>query len=169
MLWGGGHDAEGHTPYGAFAEALDGWLAGRDAGERARVGAEHPELAAFLPSLGQSAGGRGGRSPEEERDRLFRATAALLGELAAAHPVLLVLDDLHAADTGSFQLLSHLARRAAATGVRLRFLVTWREEELPDGDPRRAGLASLTRHRLARARGAEAARPGGVPGGGVVT
>ncbi|RFC76020.1 AAA family ATPase [Streptomyces sp. AcE210] len=149
VLWGGGHDAEGHTPYGAFAEALDGWLAGREAGERARVGAEHPELAAFLPSLGQSAGGRGGRSPEEERDRLFRATAALLGELAAAHPVLLVLDDLHAADTGSFQLLSHLARRAAATGVRLRFLVTWREEELPDGDPRRAGLASLTRHRLA--------------------
>ncbi|MGC5412491.1 ATP-binding protein, partial [Streptomyces sp. DT225] len=30
VLWGGGHDAEGHTPYGAFAEALDGWLAERD-------------------------------------------------------------------------------------------------------------------------------------------
>ncbi|MEV5612985.1 AAA family ATPase [Streptomyces sp. NPDC052225] len=149
VLWGGGHDAEGHTPYGAFAEALDGWLAERDAGERARVGAEHPELAAFLPSLGRSSGS-GGRSPEEERDRLFRATAALLGELAAAHPVLLVLDDLHAADTGSFQLLSHLARRAATpTGTRLRFLVTCREEELPDGDPRRAGLAHLVRQHLA--------------------
>ncbi|WP_338694870.1 AAA family ATPase [Streptomyces sp. Q6] len=148
VLWGGGHDAEGHTPYGAFAEALDGWLAERDAGERARVGAEHPELAAFLPSLGRSGGG-GGRSPEEERDRLFRATAALLGELASVQPVLVVLDDLHAADTGSFQLLSHLARRTAATGAPLRFLVTWREEELPDGDPRRAGLTSLVRHRLA--------------------
>ncbi|WP_405796223.1 ATP-binding protein [Streptomyces sp. NBC_01506] len=149
VLWGGGHDAEGHTPYGAFAEVLDGWMAERDAAERARVGAEHPELATFLPSLGELVQGTG-RSPEEERDRLFRATAALLGDLAATSPVLLVLDDLHAADIGSFQLLSHLARRSAATGgTRLRFLVTCREEELPEADPRRAGLASLVRHALA--------------------
>ncbi|MFJ4715536.1 ATP-binding protein [Streptomyces sp. NPDC088785] len=147
VLWGGGHDAEGHTPYGAFAEALDGWLADGDAGERARVAAEHPELAAFLPSLGRT-GVEGGRSPEEERDRLFRAAGALLGELAAARPVLVVLDDLHAADEGSFQLLSHLARRAAADGPDVRFLVTHRDEEMPDGDPRRSALAALRRARL---------------------
>ncbi|WP_420032819.1 ATP-binding protein [Streptomyces sp. cg28] len=144
VLWGGGHDAEGHTPYGAFAEALDGWLAERDAGERARVGAEYPELAAFLPSLGRVRAD-GERGPEEERDRLFRAAGALLGELAAARPVLVVLDDLHAADEGSFQLLSHLARRVPA----LRFLVTYREEELPGGDPRRSALAALRRAGLA--------------------
>ncbi|MFE5944554.1 ATP-binding protein [Streptomyces sp. NPDC056480] len=148
VLWGGGHDAEGHTPYGAFAEALDGWLAGRDAAERARVGAEHPELAAFLPSLGRVRA-EVERSPEDERDRLFRAGAALLGELAAARPVLVVLDDLHAADTGSYQLLGHLARRAAERRTALRFLVTYREEELPEGDPRRSVMASLTRQRLA--------------------
>lgn len=117
VLWGGGQDAEGHTPYGAFAEALDGWLAEHDADERARVGAEYPELASFLPSLGRTAG-NGERSPEEERDRLFRASTALLGDLAAQCPVLVVLDDLHAADTGSFQLLSHLARRAGERGRR---------------------------------------------------
>ncbi|MFI1094964.1 ATP-binding protein [Streptomyces sp. NPDC020917] len=148
VLWGGGHDAEGHTPYGAFAEALDGWLAGRDTGERALVGAEHPELAAFLPALGRAGDGVE-RSPEEERDRLFGGTAALLDELASAHPVLLVLDDLHAADAGSFQLLSHLARRSADAGTSLRFLVTCREEELPEGDPRRTGLAALLRQGLA--------------------
>ncbi|MFC8228577.1 ATP-binding protein [Streptomyces sp. NPDC057287] len=148
VLWGAGHDEEGHTPYGVFAEALDTWLAERDAAQRARVGAEYPELASFLPSLGQVREG-GGRSPEEERDRLFRVTSALLAELAAARPVLIVLDDLHAADAGSYQLLSHLARRAADTGVRLRFLVTCREEELPDGDPRRTGLASMLRQGLA--------------------
>ncbi|MFD7201929.1 ATP-binding protein [Streptomyces sp. NPDC059893] len=147
VLWGGGHDAEGHTPYGAFAEALDGWLADRDAGERARVGAEYPELAAFLPSLGRVRDGER-RSPEEERDRLFRATSGLLGELAAARPLLVVLDDLHAADEGSYQLLSHLARRAATTGTALRFLVTYREEEVPEGDARRLALAQLTRQRL---------------------
>ncbi|MFD4651905.1 ATP-binding protein [Streptomyces sp. NPDC058441] len=147
VLWGGGHDAEGHTPYGAFAEALDGWLADRDTGERARVGAEYPELAAFLPSLGRVRDGER-RSPEEERDRLFRATSGLLGELAAARPLLVVLDDLHAADEGSYQLLSHLARRAATTGTALRFLVTYREEEVPEGDARRLALAQLTRQRL---------------------
>ncbi|MEV7569728.1 ATP-binding protein [Streptomyces tanashiensis] len=154
VLWGGGHDAEGHTPYGAFAEAMDGWLAERDAGERARIGAEHPELAAFLPSLGRVRA-QGDRSPEEERDRLFRASAALLGDLAAARPVLVVLDDLHAADTGSYQLLGHLARRAVERSTALRFLVTYREEELPEGDPRRSVVASLLRQRLAVREGVE--------------
>ncbi|WP_405939672.1 AAA family ATPase [Streptomyces sp. NBC_00726] len=147
VLWGGGHDAEGHTPYGAFAEALDGWLAERDEAERARVGGEYPELAAFLPALGRVRADSE-RSPEEERDRLFRAAAGLLGELATVQPVLIVLDDLHAADLGSFQLLSHLARQAARTDG-WRFLVTYREEEIPDGDPRGAGLSSLARQGLA--------------------
>ncbi|WP_086824506.1 AAA family ATPase [Streptomyces sp. NRRL B-24572] len=154
VLWGAGHDAEGHTPYGAFAEALDGWLAVREVAERARIGAEYPDLAAFLPSLGQISG-FGERSPEEERDRLFRATAGLLGELTAHRPVLVVLDDLHAADSGSYQLLSHLARRAAGPGSRLRFLVTYREEELPDTDPRRADLTVLVRQGLAVPHGLE--------------
>ncbi|OIJ68484.1 LuxR family transcriptional regulator [Streptomyces mangrovisoli] len=73
----------------------------------------------------------------------------MFGELCAAHPVLVVLDDLHAADTGSFQLLGHLARRASDTGTRLRFLVVCREEELPEDDPRRTGLTALLRHGLA--------------------
>ncbi|MFD3561721.1 ATP-binding protein [Streptomyces sp. NPDC058686] len=147
VLWGAGHDAEGHTPYGAFAEALDGWLAEWDAGERARVGAEYPELAAFLPSLGRVRA-NSERSPEEERDRLFRAAGALLGELAAVRPVLVVLDDLHAADEGSFQLLSHLARRVGGGGTALRFLITYRDEEVPEGDPRRSALVALRRARL---------------------
>lgn len=148
VLWGAGHDAEGHTPYGAFAEALDSWLAERDTEQRARAGAEYPELAAFLPSLGRVPAAAE-RSPEEERDRLFGVTLGLLGELALTRPVLLVLDDLHAADAGSFQLLSHVARQVADRATRLRVLVTCREEELPEGDPRRSALSSLLRRRLA--------------------
>ncbi|MER7728301.1 AAA family ATPase [Streptomyces sp. NPDC096323] len=144
VLWGAGHDAEGHTPYGVFAEALDGWLAERDVTERARVGSEYPELAAFLPSLGQVRS-FGDRSPEEERDRLFGATAGLLAELAAVQPVLLVLDDLHAADSGSYRLLSHLARHASRPGFPLRVLVTYRAEELADSGPRVGDLTALLR------------------------
>lgn len=144
VLWGAGHDAEGHTPYGVFAEALDGWLAERHVTERARVGSEYPELAAFLPSLGQVRS-FGDRSPEEERDRLFGATAGLLAELAAVQPVLLVLDDLHAADSGSYRLLSHLARHASRPGFPLRVLVTYRAEELADSGPRVVDFTALLR------------------------
>ncbi|MET9676308.1 AAA family ATPase [Streptomyces sp. NPDC006482] len=150
VLWGAAHDAEGHTPYGPFTEALDGWLADRPAAERARAGAEYPELAALLPSLGRVRP-ESGRSPEEERDRLFRATAGLLGELAAERPVMVVLDDLHAGDAGSFQLLSHLARRAREVGSAWRFVATVRPEELPATDARRQVLDLLLRQSLATA------------------
>ncbi|WP_433916864.1 ATP-binding protein [Streptomyces sp. NBC_01744] len=149
VLWGAGHDAEGHTPYGVFVEALDAWLADRPSAERAGIGGEYPELASLLPTLGQIGAGAE-RSPEEQRDRLFRATAGLLGDLAAAGPVLLVLDDLHAADTGSYQLLSHLARRASATRAAWRFVVTYRAEEFDGTDPRRTALEALSRQGLAR-------------------
>lgn len=150
VLWGASHDAEGHRPYGPFAEALEGWLAERPIEERARVGAEYPELTALLPSLSR-AEPASGRSPEQERDRLFRAAAGLLGELAARRPVLVVLDDLHAADAGSFQLLSYLARRAREDRRDWRFLATLRPDELSGADARQHALAVLVRQSLARA------------------
>lgn len=144
VLWGAGPDTAGGVPYGAVADALDRWFAGASADERADVGAEYPELAALLPSLGQVRE-EGEHTPEEERDRLFRAGALVLGALAARQPVLLVLDDLHAADADTFRLVGHLARHAVDRRADLRLLATYRAEEVPDGDPRRGVLASLTR------------------------
>ncbi|WP_415803307.1 ATP-binding protein, partial [Isoptericola cucumis] len=147
VLWGAGQDPDGRTPYGMFAEALDRWFAGCDAAERAEIGAEYPELAVLLPSLGQVPGA-GEHTPEEERDRLFRAGALVLGALAVEQPVLVVLDDLQAGDLGTFRLLGHLARHAAELRTDLRFLATYRAEELHDADPRRAVVASLARQGL---------------------
>ncbi|KKZ70024.1 hypothetical protein VO63_30935 [Streptomyces showdoensis] len=98
-----------------MAEALDGWSADRPTAERARAGAEHPEPASLLPSLGL-VHPEAGHGPEEERDRLFRARAGPLGESAEERPVMLVPDDLHAADAGSFRLHDHLPRRAREDG-----------------------------------------------------
>lgn len=149
VLWGAGHDAEGHTPYGAFVEALDGWLAERPSVERARIGAEYPELAAVLPTLGY-AGADTARSPEDERQRLFRAVAGFLADLSGAVPVHVVLDDMHGADLGSFQLLGHLARRSVAgDGPGWTFAVAYRDDELAASDPRRMVLESMVRDRLA--------------------
>ncbi|MDR2998840.1 MAG: hypothetical protein LBU78_12075, partial [Microbacterium sp.] len=131
----------GQTPYGAFVEALDGWLSGRPAADRARVGSEYPELAGILPSLGNTLPELQ-RSPEDERRRLFQAVSAVLDDLAAAAPVLLVLDDLHDGDLGTVQLLSGLARRRAPA-TRWHAIVTLRDDEIGPDDPRRAVLDAL--------------------------
>ncbi|MEU5321184.1 AAA family ATPase [Streptomyces sp. NPDC021056] len=150
VLWGASHDTAEQAPYGLFVEAMEGWLAGRPAAERARAGAEYPELAALLPSLGQigPAPGRGG-GPEYERERIFAAVSGLLASAAAPGGALVVLDDVHTADTASLHLLSRLARRTQGS-AKVRFLATYRPEDLPEPDPRRTLLDTLVRQGTAR-------------------
>ncbi|MEA2218919.1 MAG: hypothetical protein QOJ35_1545, partial [Solirubrobacteraceae bacterium] len=81
--------------------------------------------------------------PEGERYRLFEAVAALLREVAATRPVVLVLDDLHWADKPTLLLLRHLARDARPTA--LLVLGTYREAEVKRGHPLSDALAVLGR------------------------
>lgn len=139
VLWGTAHDAEGPTPYGVISDAInDHLLSLPDTGGQAAL-LRHPALAGLLPTT-RSHRGQGG--PEEERTQLFHAVASLLidaGQQATAG-LWLVLDDLHAADLGSFQLLYHLARVGAG---RIRVVATLREGELSPADPRTRPLTSL--------------------------
>ena len=50
------------------------------------------------------------RDPEALRFRLFDAVATTFQAVADDHPLLIVLDDLHAADASSLLLLQFLAR-----------------------------------------------------------
>ncbi|MCW3818970.1 AAA family ATPase [Micromonospora sp. DR5-3] len=165
VLWGTCHTAEGQTPYGVFVDALDSYLAACPAVERATVAAEHPGLAAVLTTLGEAPTRAG--SPEEEQARFFRSVSALLTDLAAARPLLLVLDDLHAADPASLRLLHHLIRTAQSR--RWRFIATVRGDELPAGDPRRLILDTFAEQGLAvevellRLSRADCARLVGIP------
>ncbi|MFB6831170.1 ATP-binding protein [Streptomyces hydrogenans] len=151
VLWGATHDAEGPTPYGPFVEALDDWLSGRPAVERAHWAATCPELAPLLsalrlpsvapPPAARPAGPLGAPGAEgayAERLRLFQGVERLLGALGrddGAGGVVIVLDDLHAADPGTFHLLARLARRAAGSDrPPWRFLVTCRDDEPFPGD-----------------------------------
>ncbi|SCE97760.1 transcriptional activator domain-containing protein [Micromonospora viridifaciens] len=165
VLWGTCHTAEGQTPYGVFVDALDSYLAACPAVERATIAAEHPGLAAVLTTLGEAPTRAG--SPEEEQARFFRSVSALLTDLAAARPLLLVLDDLHAADSASLRLLHHLIRTAQSR--RWRFIATVRGDELPAGDPRRLILDTIAEQGLAvevellRLSRADCARLVGIP------
>src|SRR5262245_34031190 len=82
-----------------------------------------------------------------DRLRLFEALARLIQWLAASHPLLVVLDDLHWADDVSLVLLAYLGRRLVSQ--RIMIAVTARPEEA--GESANATLTELARERcLAR-------------------
>jgi predicted ATPase len=64
--------------------------------------------------------------------RVFEETLALLGERAAAAPVLLVLEDLHWADTSTLDLVVYLAHNLHDRRVVL--LATYRADELSSAE-----------------------------------
>jgi DNA-binding SARP family transcriptional activator/tetratricopeptide (TPR) repeat protein len=115
--------------------ALQGW-----GPELARV---VPEVSRKLPGLTPAPPG----DPENDRYRLFEAIATLFGAIAAASPLLLILDDLHWADRPSLQLLEHLIR-SPLTG-QLRILGVYRlGEPLPPA--LESAITALSRDGLLR-------------------
>lgn len=67
-----------------------------------------------------------GMPPDLLRTRLFEAVVALLDFAARRAPVLLVLEDVHAADRPSLELAGYAARRVA--GLRVMMVITRREQ-----------------------------------------
>ena len=106
-------DQEAIVPYQPLVEALDGLVATTPAAELPSLGPEAAaELAAILPGIGGPP-----RPSPPDRGRLFAAVTDLVGSLAAARPLLLVLDDLQWADDDTLLLVRHLLRRAGSAPV----------------------------------------------------
>jgi len=68
------------------------------------------------------------RAPELERFRLFDSIVNFLRNLATAAPLLIVLDDVHAADADSLLLLRFVSRNLRSAHIML--LATYRETEV---------------------------------------
>jgi DNA-binding SARP family transcriptional activator len=146
-LRGAAYEQERQLPYGPFVEALEG-IAGpmRPDELRALSGDAAPELVRLVPALAAKLGSDRLAAPPPDRFRLFTAVAGFLRRLAARAPVALVLDDLHAADEASLQLLHYLARTGRDSPLLL--LGTFRTEEVDSTDPLGMLLAGLHRERL---------------------
>ncbi|WP_318014233.1 ATP-binding protein [Geodermatophilus sp. YIM 151500] len=80
---------------------------------------------------------------DDDRLQLFESVAALLGELAASTPLLVVLEDLHWADRSSRDLLRYLLARLADEPVAI--VATYRSDDLHRRHPLRPLLAELVR------------------------
>lgn len=74
---------------------------------------------------------------------MFGALGDLLPALAADRPLLLVLDDLHWADTPTMRLFAHLAARPS--GPPTLILIAYRETDVEGGHPLTATIADLQR------------------------
>jgi ATP/maltotriose-dependent transcriptional regulator MalT len=113
-----------------FVDALDEYVAGLAPGRLAVLDdAVQAELAHVFPSLSALAAGRG-VALQSERYRSHRAVRELLRRLAAPAPLVLVLDDLHWADSASAELLGALLRRPPAAAVLV--VVALRPRQLPE-------------------------------------
>jgi DNA-binding SARP family transcriptional activator/tetratricopeptide (TPR) repeat protein len=109
---------------------------------RAELGTGASELAQILPEVRELLVGLPAPAPlesESARFRLFDATAEFLRNASRSRPLVLVLDDLHAADAPSLLLLQFVARQLGSS--RILILGAYRDV---DPVPSRALSALLT-------------------------
>lgn len=112
VLDGRAAEFEHDLPFGVLIDALNDSLGTLDSSfVRALEPAALHELAEIFPSLSEFAHDASLRQAPPDPYRFRYAIRALLEQLAARRPVLLVLDDVHWADPASVDLIAHLLRR----------------------------------------------------------
>jgi predicted ATPase len=127
------------VPYLPLADALRS--AAQATGVRDAL-SSRPALSRLLPEAGD-----GQRADEDRsglaRQQMFGGVLGLLTELAAAAPVLLVLEDLHWADASTRDLVTFLSRMLHRERVAL--IGTYRTDDLHRRHPLRPVVAELQR------------------------
>jgi ATP/maltotriose-dependent transcriptional regulator MalT len=119
VLIGSASELERDLPFSLFVDALDEYVEGLDPRRLEALDEDvQAELAHVFPSLARLGSGRE-VALQNERYRAHRAVRELLEKLAATRPLVLVLDDLHWADSASVELVGALLRRRPAAAVLL--------------------------------------------------
>jgi tetratricopeptide (TPR) repeat protein len=123
-LLGAAYEQESLLAYHPFTEAIDRYLA-----DQQRPLEQNP-ITCYKPL--------GVPDPEQEHTALFKATARFFTALVENGPVLLLIDDLHAADEASLSMFHYLARQMRLSPVVL--LATYRTDLPMDGTSAFGGL-----------------------------
>jgi archaellum biogenesis ATPase FlaH len=133
-------------PYLAFVEALRSYVLSRDIKDlREELGTGAADVARIVSEIRErlKVKLRPQKDPEEERYRLLQAVTSFLTNAACVQPLLVVLEDLHDADKGTLDMLTHVSRHLA--GARLLMVGTYRDVEVDRSHPLSAALAELRR------------------------
>jgi predicted ATPase len=152
VLRGHCREGEARPPLAPWVQVVRAYLGNGEPHDAAVVADLAPvvsEIRACLPDL------RPPLEPSAARRRLFEAMGTLLANAASRRPLLLVLEDLHAADATSLRLLASLP--STLSGARVLVLGTYRDTELRRGHALATVLAEL-----AQAPGTQRIRLGGL-------
>jgi hypothetical protein len=138
--WGTCLDVDGAPGYWPWTQALDGLVRAIGTDQARRLaGDDAPLLAGIVPALGDA-------SHREQTDRarllLFDATSRLIDTLASERGLVVVLDDLHWADSSSLALFDFVAR--ATDRSRVCLIGAYRDNELDASA--RSVLGALVSH-----------------------
>jgi hypothetical protein len=128
-LFGAAYEQEGQWPYQPFIEAFNRYLT-----DYQRPLEENPIT--HFKRLGSG-------DLQQEQWMMFNAVTTFLTDLARRAPVVLLVDDLHAADEASLRLFHYLARQTRPAPVIL--LATWRADMIVTGSPFATLLYALYR------------------------
>ena len=152
VLTGRCWEAGGAPAYWPWVQAIRACIRTRDPRTiRELLGQGAPEIAEIVPEL-RDVFPDVPRPPsgdsEGARFRLFEAVASFFRRAAGAQPIVLVLDDLHAADAPSLLLLEFLGGELAS--AELLVVAAYRDVDPTLADPLSSSLAELTRHATTR-------------------
>jgi tetratricopeptide (TPR) repeat protein len=147
VLWGRCWEAGGAPAYWPWVQSLRAYVRhastdvlraqlGPGAGDVAQL---VPEIHETLPDVPDAATA----DPEAARFRLFDSTVTFLRNISSDLPLVLVLEDLHAADASSLLLLEFVARSLA--DMRALVMATYRDVEVGRDHPLLATLVEVAR------------------------
>lgn len=136
VLWGRCWEAGGASPYWPWVQALRSHLRGLSSDElRTLLGMEAPHFAQLIPEIRHQLPDvpePPELDPDSARFRLFDSVAILMSRISQAQPLVLVLEDLHAADAPSRLLLHFVSSELSHMPVLL--IGTFRDTD-PMGEP----------------------------------
>jgi DNA-binding SARP family transcriptional activator len=145
-------EAGGAPAYWPWVQSLRAYVRETDTALlRAQLGGGAPELSQIVPELRERLPDAAQPVPleaEAARFRLFDATAQFLRRASDNRPIVLVLDDLHAADAPSLLLLQFLARELGST--RMLVLGAYRDVDPMPGRALADMLAEVGREPVTR-------------------
>lgn len=147
VLWGRCYEGEGAPAFWPWIEPLRSLIRQCDAATLATaLGSGASAIAQLVPELEERLPGLAPLpplAPDQARFRLFEAVTSFLKSAAAPSSLVLILDDLHWADTPSLLLLQFLARELRQS--RLLVIGIYRDVAVGRGHPLAQALAGLVR------------------------
>jgi tetratricopeptide (TPR) repeat protein len=152
VLWGRAWEDAGAPPYWPWVQALRGYLRGAPPEDVRRViGSGAADVAQMLPELRtifDDLPSPPDNASESARFQLFDSATTLLRNVGRERPTLVVLDDVHAADTASIRFLRFLANQM--TDIPVLIVATYRDIELTPEHPLTSAVAVIARDPAAR-------------------